>query len=153
MASCNILWHRRSWGIRGGAFIWGTVQRVERLRVRLLMGPLRFFIDIIQQHYGPGIDSNFKRNKYQEYLLGGKGGRCIGLTTLPPTCANSLEIVGASPSPSPKGLSRPVYGLLYKSSCVNMAIFYIHSKEHVYCLIFLYFSEESSYSKERNLLS
>jgi len=117
------------------------------------MGPLGFFIDIIQPHYDLGIDSTFKRNEYQEYLLGGKGGRCIRLTTLPPTCANSPEIVGASPSPSPKGLSRPVYGLLYKGSCVNMELIYLHSKENKYCLLFLYFSEESSYSKQRNLLS
>jgi hypothetical protein len=41
---------------------------------------------------GPGVDSASKRNEYQEYLLGGKGGRCLGLTTLPPSCADSLEI-------------------------------------------------------------
>jgi len=29
---------------------------------------------------------------HQEYFLGGKGGRCVGLTTLPPSCADSLEI-------------------------------------------------------------
>jgi hypothetical protein len=33
-----------------------------------------------------------KKNEYQEYLLGGKGGRCVGLTTLPPSCADCLEI-------------------------------------------------------------
>jgi len=27
------------------------------------------------------------RNEYQEHFLGGKGGRCIRLTTLPPSCA------------------------------------------------------------------
>ena len=32
------------------------------------------------------------RNEYQEYFLGGKGGRCVGLTTLPPSCADCLEI-------------------------------------------------------------
>jgi len=37
-------------------------------------------------------DSASNRNEYQEYFLGGKGGRCIGLTTLPPSCANCLEI-------------------------------------------------------------
>ena len=26
------------------------------------------------------------RNEYREYLLGGKGGRCVRLTTLPPSC-------------------------------------------------------------------
>ena len=41
------------------------------------------------------------------------GGRCIGLTTLPPLCADYLEILGASTCRSPKGLSRPVQGQLY----------------------------------------
>jgi len=36
-------------------------------------------------HYGPGVDSASNRNEYQEYFLGGKGGRCVGLTTLPPS--------------------------------------------------------------------
>jgi hypothetical protein len=50
------------------------------------------------------------RNEYQGYLPGGKGGQCIGLTTLPPSCADCLEILGASTSWSAKGLSRPVQG-------------------------------------------
>jgi len=43
-------------------------------------------------HYGPGFYSASNRNEYQEYFLGGKGGRCLGLTTLPPSCADCLEI-------------------------------------------------------------
>ena len=43
-------------------------------------------------HYGPGFDSASNRNGYQKYFLGGKGGRCLGLTTLPPSCADCLEI-------------------------------------------------------------
>ena len=48
-----------------------------------------FFIDIksFRSHYGPGVDSASKRNEYQQYFLGGKGGRCVRLTTLPPSCA------------------------------------------------------------------
>jgi len=37
------------------------------------------------------------------YLLEGKGGRCLVLTTLPHSCADFLEILGASTSGSPKG--------------------------------------------------
>jgi hypothetical protein len=37
----------------------------------------------------------------------GKGGRCVGPTTLPPSCADYLKIW------NPQGLSRPVMGLLY----------------------------------------
>jgi hypothetical protein len=35
------------------------------------------------------------RNERQGYLLGCKGGRCTGLTTLPLSCAECLEILGA----------------------------------------------------------
>ena len=45
-----------------------------------------------RSHCGPGVDSASDRNEYQEYFLGGKGGRCVGLTTLPLSCAECLEI-------------------------------------------------------------
>ena len=48
----------------------------------------------------------------QEYLLGGKGAQCLGLTTLPPSCACFLEILGALASWIPEGLHRPVMGWL-----------------------------------------
>jgi len=41
---------------------------------------------------------------------GGKGGRCVELTTLLPSCADCLEIWEPW---NPQGLSRPVMGLLY----------------------------------------
>jgi len=40
--------------------------------------------------------------------LGVKGGRCVGLTTLPPSWADCLQILEASTSYSPQGLFRPV---------------------------------------------
>jgi hypothetical protein len=46
-----------------------------------------------RSHYGPGVDSASNRNEYQEYFPRSKGGRCIGLSTLPPSCADCLEIV------------------------------------------------------------
>ena len=48
-----------------------------------------FFIDIksFRSHYGLGIDSASNRNEHQEHFLGGKGSRCVRLTTLPPSCA------------------------------------------------------------------
>jgi hypothetical protein len=59
-------------------------------------------------HYGAGVDSAFNKNEYQEYFLGGgKGGRCIVLTTLPfsyPNCPAFWE-------PQPPGTLRACPGL------------------------------------------
>jgi hypothetical protein len=44
-----------------------------------------------RSHCGPGVGSA-NRNEHQEYLLGGKGGRCVMLTTLPTSCADCIEI-------------------------------------------------------------
>ena len=63
-----------------------------------------------RSHYGPGVDSAFNRNNYQMCSLGGKNGRCVGLTTLPPSCADCLNVLGHSNSWSLRGLSRPVQG-------------------------------------------
>ena len=66
-----------------------------------------------QSHYGPGIDAASNRNEYQEYFLGGKSGRCVGLTNLP----TSLPIVSKSGSLNflePSGL---VQGLLDPLFC------------------------------------
>jgi len=66
---------------------------------------LEFLLTILPA--GPGINSAANRIEYQEYFLGGKVGRCVGLSTLLPSCADCLEIW------NPQGLSRPVMGLLY----------------------------------------
>jgi hypothetical protein len=34
-----------------------------------------------------GSNQRLNKNEYQKYILGGKGGRFVGLTTLPPYCA------------------------------------------------------------------
>jgi len=43
------------------------------------------------------IDLASNRNYYREHLLFGQGGRCVRLTTLPPSCADGLEILGSCP--------------------------------------------------------
>ena len=73
-----------------------------------------FFIDIksFRLHYGPGVDSASNRNEYQEYFLGGEGGRCVRLTT----CHHPVPLsrnLGTWISWNPLGPSGPVTGLLY----------------------------------------
>jgi hypothetical protein len=55
--------------------------------------------------YGPKVDSASNRNEYQEYF---PGGRCVGLTTLPPSCFACLEIW----NPQPPGTLRACRGIL-----------------------------------------
>jgi hypothetical protein len=57
-------------------------------------------------HCGPGVDSTSKRNAYQEYFLGCKGGLCAGLTLLP-SCAGCVKIW----KPQPRGSLRASPGL------------------------------------------
>jgi len=40
-----------------------------------------------RSHYNTGVDSASNRNEYQENFLGVKSGRCVRLTTLPPSLA------------------------------------------------------------------
>ena len=65
-------------------------------------------------HYGPGVDSASNRNEYRPYFLGGKCSRCVGLTTLPPSCADRLEIW----EPQPPGIFR-AFPRLYSDTSAN----------------------------------
>ena len=59
------------------------------------------------QWHNPSLESNqHNRNEYQ-YFLAGQGGRCLGLTTLPPSCDDCLEIW----EPHPPGNHRTCPGL------------------------------------------
>jgi len=82
-------------------------------------GVSEFFVYIksFRSHYGPGVDSASNRNEYQEYFPGGKDGRYVRLTTLPPSCAvvtksgnlNFLEASG--PLKACNGTDLPFYHL------------------------------------------
>ena len=84
-------------------------------------GVTGYFIGIksFRSHYGPWGDSAPNRNEYQEYFLGGKGDRCLRLTTLPPPCAvvkksgnlNFLEPSG--PLQACDGTALPFYQYIY----------------------------------------
>ena len=52
------------------------------------------------------LDTASNRKEYQGYLLKGKGGRCVGLSTLLPSCTDLLESLDVSVSWNPNSLSR-----------------------------------------------
>jgi hypothetical protein len=58
----------------------------------------------------PGVDSASK-NEYQ-VIHGGKDDRCVRVTTLPPSCAECLEILEHEPTRTPKP-TRPLVGLFF----------------------------------------
>ena len=66
-------------------------------------------------HYGPGAESASNRNEYQEYILWGKGGRCVGLIILPLSCADCLAIW----EPQPPGTLRNFPGFVLPFSALN----------------------------------
>ena len=70
---------------------WGSVVATSRKVPGSIAGRVTgdFFRSFRQVHV-PGVDSASK-NEYQD-IPGGKGGRCVGVTTLPPYCAECHEI-------------------------------------------------------------
>lgn len=57
-------------------------------------------------HNGPGVDPTLDRNEYQDYYVGGgRGGQLEGLTTLPPSCGDCLEVWEPQPFWNPQDLS------------------------------------------------
>jgi hypothetical protein len=66
-------------------------------------------------------------NEYQEYFVLGKGGRCVALTLLPPSCADCHAVW------EPQLLElRAVQGLLYR-----LIVNSVHCAKHVYILLLL----------------
>jgi hypothetical protein len=90
-------------GVRGGAVGWGTVLQTGRSRVRFPMGSLEFFCALILPvalwHWG-------LLSLWQKWVPGmifrGKDGWCLGLTTLPSSCAACVEILEPQPSGTPR---------------------------------------------------
>jgi hypothetical protein len=107
------------------------------------MVSLKFSIDIILPAalWPLWLDTASNRNEYQEYILGGRGGRCVGLTTLPPSFSDYLEIWGTSTCWNPVGLSRAVMGIalllsLIFTYTVNFHLLVIEDRTHGawYCI-------------------
>ena len=52
-------------------------------------------------------------NEYQEYFLGDKGGRCVVLTVLQPSCADCQKMWAPQPPGNLWTFNRPAQVLLY----------------------------------------
>jgi hypothetical protein len=98
---------------------------------RKVAGSIPYVIIVIFHWYNPsgrtmatGVESASNKNEYKEYFLVGKGGRCVGLPTLPTLCAQLSWNLWASNSWNPQGLSGPVMGLIYLSffTVLQMAV-------------------------------
>jgi len=80
-------------------FVWGTRWRrgtalqAGRSWVRFPMVSLEFFIDITfhGRTMALGLTQSLKEMRTRNISCWGTGGRCVGLTTLPPSCADCLE--------------------------------------------------------------
>jgi hypothetical protein len=73
-------------------------------------------------------------NEYQGYFLGVKGGRCIGLRTLPPPGAECLEIGDRQPTGTLWACNNPLLGSLFLYiNCSHGARTYTHI--HVYVCV------------------
>ena len=73
-----------------------------------------------RSHYGPGVDSAWQK-WVPGAFPGGKGGRCVRLTTYHHPVPLSRNL-GALTSWNPLGLSRPVMGLLYLFFTCNIYV-------------------------------
>jgi hypothetical protein len=94
-------------GVRGDAVGWGTALQAGRLRLRLPMESLRFFIDsVLPAALCSWVDLASTRNEYQGCILWSKSCRCAGLSTWPPSCADLLATLEATSSRNFRGLSR-----------------------------------------------
>jgi len=93
----------------GDAIGWGTAIQAGSPRLRFSMDHWHFSLTwSFQPHYDPRVGSASNGNEYQEHLLGSKSGRCVWLTTLPPSCSVCLEILRVLTTYSPQGLSRAI---------------------------------------------
>ena len=73
------------------------------------------------------------RNEYQEYFLGRKSGRCVGLTTLPPSCVDCLETWKTQPA-----------GTLRACTGLKWACFTFYCYQHMHSSTITYFTAQLS---------
>jgi hypothetical protein len=77
----------------GDAVGWGTALQVRKSRIRFLMASLEYFTDLIlQATIRPRGRISLYRMSTRNISWVGTGSWCKGLTILPPSCADCLEI-------------------------------------------------------------
>jgi hypothetical protein len=86
-----------------GAVGWGTALQARKSRWCHWNFSLT---QSFRPQYGRGVDSASNRCEYQEYFLGGKGGWCVWLTTLPPSVCWLSWNLGTSTTGTCSGLYR-----------------------------------------------
>jgi hypothetical protein len=110
-------------GACGGTVGWGTALQAGRLRCRFPMVS-EFLIDIIL----PAVLWLWSRLRLlteMSTFLGSKGGRCLGLTTLPHSCADCHEIWESQPPGTPRScpdLYRFCFTFTHKSVLLHLYV-------------------------------
>jgi hypothetical protein len=124
---------------------WGTSVQTGRSRVRFPMS-LEFFIDIIlPAALWPWVRLSLWQKWVPGIFSGGKGGRWVGLTTLPPSCADCLKIW----VPQPPETLRACQGLYWDCFTFQMPL---HRCSPCAWNLFHYFIPSMASSSKRVLL-
>ena len=114
------------YGVPGGAVGWSTEPQAGRSHVRFPILSMEFFFDVILLATPCSWSWLSLLQKWVSGIfLGGKGCRCVGLTTSPPSCAECLEIW----EPQPPGNLRVCPGLSW-DGC-NFLYVYIYFNWHI----------------------
>jgi len=87
---------------------------------------LGFLVDLTQRAaLWPWGRHSFQQKWVPGVSPGGKSCRCVRLTTLPPLCADYLQILGVSTSRSHTGTSRDFYSVLLFCGVWRHVVWYI----------------------------